>query len=887
MPSVSGNLSIGPAGWEPIAIAVDPIAGIAFIGIYPTYLTVVSLTTDTILKTVDLGANASPNQIAFDGATRVAYVATGANQVVAVSEDNLSVVARISVGVLPDGIAYDPANGCIYTTNFRSGNLSVISTSNNTVIHTFGVLPFPTAISYDPVTNQLIVMGLYGYSPWSWVAAVSPENYSPAWEWEPALPQEAGSYGPFLEATDLRTGDLYFSWITSAGVPSVLVLNGTNGSQRASIPVGASTSGNQGVYGLTYDSSDDLLYVANPNADRLTVVSTSNNSVVATVPSRVEPEEVAYDQANRLVYATNAGSQALEKVNASAHQVLGYLTLAAAPLAIAYANESGRLFAVGADRLDELSTQMRNLTAFTQTGLAPQGVAYDPRTGDVFVASSTEGTLEVYSSVDLGLVATISVGQVPIGVTFDNVTDLVYVSCYGSNQVTAVWANNLTVAARVQVGVAPVATAADDVDGELFVANLGDSTVSVISMSSETVIATIPLATFAWPVDLAFDSQAREMFVTDRGTSQVTVISTTTRTAIANVSVGEEPFGIAYDPNTDELLVTDHAENTVWVVDASSRTVVGHVTVGWFPIAAVYAADTGRIYIANSASGNVSILSYGTFYSATFAATGLPLSSEWAVSLGGRTENATAGQPIVFSEPNGTYSFTVSSPGYQPSPGSGKVTIDGTPASVTVTFTQVTYGMMWTESGLPAGTNWSVMLNGITESSVTPTISFAAPNGTYAWTIANVPGWHISAGTYGGRSTVNGVSVVIATTFTQVAYTVTFTENGLPSGTSWSVTMAGTTHSSTSGLMSFTEPNGTYSFSVIGVSGFTAVPSLGNITVPGAPTGQSLVFSAVGGGSSSGFLGLPGSTGYYLVGGIAILVVVGLAAALILRTRRR
>ncbi|MEM4100990.1 MAG: hypothetical protein QXI08_06045, partial [Thermoplasmata archaeon] len=80
---------------------------------------------------------------------------------------------------------------------------------------------------------------------------------------------------------------------------------------------------------------------------------------------------------------------------------------------------------------------------------------------------------------------------------------------------------------------------------------------------------------------------------------------------------------------------------------------------------------------------------------------------------------------------------------------------------------------------------------------------------------------------------------------TPTTYTVTFTESGLPSGTSWSVTFNGNTKSSTTNTISFTGiANGTYSYSVGAVSGYTASPSSGTITVNGANVNQAITFTA-------------------------------------------
>ena len=145
------------------------------------------------------------------------------------------------------------------------------------------------------------------------------------------------------------------------------------------------------------------------------------------------------------------------------------------------------------------------------------------------------------------------------------------------------------------------------------------------------------------------------------------------------------------------------------------------------------------------------------------------------------------------------------------------------------------YSVTFTESGLPSGTSWSVTLNGNTESSTTNTISFSEPNGTYSYVVASVTGYTASPSS--GTITVNGANVNIAVTFTPVpvkTYTVTFTENGLPSGTFWSVTLNGAIYNSTTDTKTFLVPNGTYSYTIVSVPGYSASPSFGNITVNGA-----------------------------------------------------
>jgi subtilase family serine protease len=105
-------------------------------------------------------------------------------------------------------------------------------------------------------------------------------------------------------------------------------------------------------------------------------------------------------------------------------------------------------------------------------------------------------------------------------------------------------------------------------------------------------------------------------------------------------------------------------------------------------------------------------------------------------------------------------------------------------------------------------------------------------------------GWDFPTG-WGTFYAWNFTQIVKGGSSTPTTYTVTFTESGLPSGTSWSVTFNGNTKSSTTTTISYTGiANGSYSYTVGSVSGYTASPSSGTITVNGANVNQAITFTA-------------------------------------------
>jgi Phosphoesterase family len=76
-------------------------------------------------------------------------------------------------------------------------------------------------------------------------------------------------------------------------------------------------------------------------------------------------------------------------------------------------------------------------------------------------------------------------------------------------------------------------------------------------------------------------------------------------------------------------------------------------------------------------------------------------------------------------------------------------------------------------------------------------------------------------------------------------FSVTFTENGLPSGTSWSVSLGGQTSSAAApSSIAFSVPDGTYPYEAATVVGYTQGPASGTVLVNGAPETISIYYAS-------------------------------------------
>lgn len=264
-----------------------------------------------------------------------------------------------------------------------------------------------------------------------------------------------------------------------------------------------------------------------------------------------------------------------------------------------------------------------------------------------------------------------------------------------------------------------------------------------------------------------------------------------------------------------------------------------------------------------------------------FTEVGLPNGTLWTVGVTGnghgqeraledQTESS-YGTSLNFTLPNGTYRYAVAKVTgsfFVNQSQRGKfVVAGGSPPPVAVTFTTpALVALTFNETGLPAGTNWSVRVGGWggvpiheMESSTSSSIVFSLPNGTYRYTIGEVLGFVVN-GAISGSETITTQPVTVNVTFQSLLrgayYPVAFGENGLPNGTHWAVTVVAThtfghsrseTQSSTNSTIYFLLQNGTYRYVVHYVRAYTITAGgSGTFSISGTSPGVQVVnFSAV------------------------------------------
>lgn len=539
--------------------------------------------------------------------------------------------------------------------------------------------------------------------------------------------------------------------------------------------------------------------------------------------------------------------------------------------------------------LDNGTLETGDRACASTPSLSPSAVAYDTANKDLYVANLATYTVSVIDSTTDRFVTNISLGWFsnPRDIVYDNANGNLYVPLSGGDEVSVISGTSNIVTGTITVGTSPYGIALDSANGDLYVANSGSSNVSVISGSTNAVVASLSVG--SGPLMPAYDSSNQNIYVVENsaGYGNLTVINGRNNKVSTTILMGQNyPDGLAFDGANGYLYVSDMGITVIngatnafvtnltpavtWggyqtggvynpangliylpsgnggnilVYDASD-TLVGNLVLSGGRPGGAYDSANGDLYMAGDGDDSLSIIVQGTVPAISFVESGLPAGTYWTVTLAGVPNELSTGN-INFTEPNGTYGFAVTStiPSYHASPSSGVVSVSGKNLTIPVFFTETEYNVTFQETGLPSNAKWGVQLLGSFNNSTNPSIGFREPNGTYNFVVGNVSRY--TAAPPSGLLTLNGGNVTQHISFSK-SYTVSFIESGLPSGASWWVMLNGTKDSSTTSIIAFPNVlNNTagYPFTVGGVSGYTANPSTGMVPVNGTNVTKLITFT--------------------------------------------
>ena len=225
-------------------------------------------------------------------------------------------------------------------------------------------------------------------------------------------------------------------------------------------------------------------------------------------------------------------------------------------------------------------------------------------------------------------------------------------------------------------------------------------------------------------------------------------------------------------------------------------------------------------------------------YSVNFNESLLPPGTQWYVNISnGIVLHSGSSNTSAYLQ-NGTYEYVFTSAnsiwkGYH-----GVLEVNGSSLWVFANFTEVLYNVMFTETGLPAGTDWTVSAGSEVHGSTLSSLSFSLPNGTYLFSAISA---NTSFESVAGVIVINGSSLIENVTFSMKVTNITFQESGLPSGVQWGVYISGNGYfNTTQSNLTLTLPYGSYSYLPVEVKGFNSTNISSTFSL-GSSTGNNTI----------------------------------------------
>jgi YVTN family beta-propeller protein len=703
-------------------------------------------------------------------------------------------------------LAFDNANDSLYVANKGSDTVTVISGSTQQVEFNVTVDSAPDALAYDPINEEVFV--------------------------------------------------------ANSGSNNVSIINVSSNAVTGNFSVGSSPAG------LDYGASPGAVFVANSGSNNVSVVGVGPNAshtLIATVGVGSTPVAIAYDNVSGAVFVANEASGNVSEIADEpivGYEVVGSVAVGSDPVGVTDISSLSEVIVAnsGSSTLSVINCTVPTpiVVATIPSIPSPDGAAFDADQGQIQVTDPLADTLSLVSVSDDppsdALVGSIGLGTTPSSVAVDADGALFFVANETADAIDMVSSNNDTIQLVIPVGIAPDAIVYDNESSQIFVANSGSSSVSVIDVPNGTLAKTVSVDSD--PVAEVFvpGSPYGTVYVANEGSNSVSLVDDATDSLLLTVEGISSPSALTYDSALGEVFVAERLANQVAFISTQSHTVVGEFDVEHGPVALAYDPLQGEIWVACANTGNV-IAIYDTNGS---QGPSVPVPGLTALAFDGSTDsvlvtsnlsgpgdveilNASAAGSVVGSFGVGADPVAIT---YDPLSAIAYVSNyrQGTVSVARLIVPPRNYNVTFNESGLAAGTSWSVTLDGSPESSLDSSMIFREPNGTYAFQIGAVPGFIQSITS--GQLTVDGASVNQQVQFLE-KYEITFSQTGLPSATDWSVNLNGTLNASTTSSIGFWATNGTYPFSVFAISGYNSTPSLGSVQISGANVEESILFQAL------------------------------------------
>ncbi len=318
------------------------------------------------------------------------------------------------------------------------------------------------------------------------LAGPSAEAATTGWFQTSTIPVGIGGFGA---AFDPSTGTAYFT--DTSG--NLAVIDAATGTLKTTVSYGPGTGNGYVVMGL--NDVTHKIYAANNSPNTVSVIDTTTNTVIGTIPVAGEPDGVAVDSSTNTIYI--AGDLGVLSVIDGATDTVVH-TVAVGPGSISAAVDPVHDLVYTTNLGDGTVSVVDTLTntvahTIPLPGGAGQGVVADPATGKAYV-SATDGNVYVIDGSTGTVIDMILGGSAPFAGTIDAATNTLFIPDYNNGTVRLIDLATDTVTATFSGIAGADGVAVDESTGTAYAAAYNDGTIAVLQQVTSPTIGGLNVA---------------------------------------------------------------------------------------------------------------------------------------------------------------------------------------------------------------------------------------------------------------------------------------------------------------------------------------------------------------------------------------------------------
>jgi YVTN family beta-propeller protein len=320
------------------------------------------------------------------------------------------------------------------------------------------------------------------------------------------------------------------------------------------------------------------VFVTNERSGDLTVINGSDFSAAATIPVGKRPRGIHVSPDGKTVYVALSGTPIEAPPQIDAH---GNPVFAKKKGADDADDDSGADKA--ADGIGVVDVATRSLKAKLNAGSDPEEFDLSSDGKKIYISNEDTKTASVINIATGKLEHIIPVGQEPEGVTTTPDGKQFYVTCEAGGDIYVIETTGFTAAAHFKVNGRPRSVAFLSGGGIGFIPSESAGELNIIDSANARLMSTITLPSGSRPMRVRLSIDEKKLYVSNGRAGTISVFDTRSYELLDTIKVGARPWGIGLSPDGKFLFAANGPSNDVSVVDLEVNQEVTRVKAGASP----------------------------------------------------------------------------------------------------------------------------------------------------------------------------------------------------------------------------------------------------------------------------------------------------------------